>query len=247
MSNAAASQATADRAWELHEQFPERQLIIGMDRLDYSKGIPERLHAFRHALATYPELRGNVTFVQVTVPSREQVPEYERLRQLIEQLVSEINGEYTEPGWVPVHYLHRSLGREEVYAYLRASEIALVTPLRDGMNLVAKEFAACHSDKRGVLVLSEFAGAAAEMQDAALLVNPYDIEGMAEAIHAAYTMPEDERQRRMEIAQDAVRGNDIFNWVDSILEAAFAKHLSDFQLQEFVPDLGLEEQESTGQ
>jgi trehalose 6-phosphate synthase len=214
------------------------QIILGVDRLDYTKGILERLEAFRLALEKYEEMRGKVTLVQVVVPSRQELPEYDNLKSKIEQLVTKINGEFTTPGWVPIHYLYRSLPRPELLAYYRAAEVALVTPLRDGMNLVAKEYCACNEDNRGALILSEFAGAAAELQKGALLVNPYDIEGMANAIHAALNMPEEERRSRMRRMRNVIRKQDIFRWVNSILEAAFAINLDDFPpVEEFMPGI----------
>lgn len=218
------------------------QVMIGMDRLDYTKGIPERLAAFELALKRYPELRGKITLVQVTVPSREEVPEYAALLNEIERLVGHINGEYTEAGsWVPIHYLHRSLTRAETIAYLRASEIALVTPLRDGMNLVAKEYCACDVEEDGVLILSEFAGAAAELSRGALMVNPHDVEGVARAIRAAYHMSPVERRRRMRRLREQVREHNIYTWVGSILDAAFVPSLEHFPVIEaYVPDLKLE-------
>lgn len=241
ISHRAASGEVAEKAWLFHEHFPERQIIIGMDRLDYTKGIPERLEAFRIALKTHPELQGKATLVQVTVPSREDVPEYRELRLNIERIVGEINGEFTIPGeWVPIHYIHRSLMRDEVYSYLRASDVALVTPLRDGMNLVAKEFCACDIDLSGALVLSEFAGAAAELNRGALLVNPYDVEGMAAAIYRAFKMNPAERRERMRKMREQIRKHDIFHWVNSVLEAAFAVHLADLPLvEEFIPRLDI--------
>jgi alpha,alpha-trehalose-phosphate synthase [UDP-forming] len=218
------------------------QVMIGMDRLDYTKGIPERLAAFKLALERYPELRGKLTLVQVTVPSREEVPEYAALLGEIERLVGHINGEFTDPGvWVPIHYLHRSLTRAETIAYLRACEIALVTPLRDGMNLVAKEYCACDVEEDGVLILSEFAGAAAELSRGALMVNPHDVSGIADAIHAAYNMRMPERRRRMRRLREQVREHNIYEWVGSILEAAYVPSLDNFPvLGSYVPDLKLE-------
>jgi len=139
-------------------------LILGVDRLDYTKGVPHRLRAFAEALARYPEMRGKTEFIQLVVPSRMNVDSYQELKQEIEGLVGEINGQYTDGGWTPVHYMFRSVSRTELLAYYRACEIALVTPLKDGMNLVAKEYCACNIDGNGVLILSEFAGAAAELQ-----------------------------------------------------------------------------------
>jgi trehalose 6-phosphate synthase len=241
ISARASSKDIADGAWLFHEHFPNRRIMIGMDRLDYTKGIPERLEAFRTALRRYPYLNGKLSMVQVTVPSRGKVAEYENLRHEIERLVGDINGELTQPGdWIPVHYIHRSLARDEVYAYLRASEIALVTPLRDGMNLVAKEYCACNVDETGVLILSEFAGAAAELRNGALLVNPYDVEGMASAIHQALHMDIEERKKRMRKLREQVKRNDVFKWVDAVLEAAAARKLSDFPRgEELIPQTAL--------
>ena len=162
------------------ESLRNRQIILGVDRLDYTKGIPNRLMAFRNALQRFPELRQKVTLVQQVVPSREDIPQYHNLRLEIEHLVSAINGEFTEPGWVPVHYIFRSLKLPELLAYYRAADVALVTPLKDGMNLVSKEYCAAKVDEDGVVILSEFAGAAAQLQRGALLVNPHDVEAIAD-------------------------------------------------------------------
>jgi trehalose 6-phosphate synthase len=222
--------------------LPNRQLILGIDRLDYTKGIPERLEAYRNALVRYPELHNRVTLIQVVVPSREDIPQYYELKTRIERLVGEINGQFTQPGgWVPIHYVFRSLDTVDLLAYYRAAEIALVTPLKDGMNLVAKEYCACSIEENCVLILSEFAGAAAQLQRGALLVNPYDIEGVADAIHRAFTMGDTERRAGMRHLRRTIREQDIFWWVDSFLRAAIAKDLSAFPLPaDYVPqsDIG---------
>ncbi len=237
-SERAASNEVADRAWYIHEQLPDRTIILGVDRLDYTKGIPERLQAFEKAMERYPELHERVTLVQVVVPSREEVPEYQALRSEIERTVGRINGAHTRHGWVPIHYLYRSLEKDELLAYYRLSEIGLITPLEDGMNLVAKEYCSCSLEENGVLILSEFAGAAAQMKRDALIVNPYDIEGVANAIYEAWKMPQEERRRRMGRLRETVRNYDIFRWVDSFLLAAFARKLGDFPiLEEFVPQV----------
>ena len=221
----------------LRQAMPNRQLILGVDRLDYTKGIPDRLRAFHNALTRHPELLEHVTLIQVVVPSRADIPQYNDLKSRIERLVSEINGQFTRPGgWVPIHYVFRNLGFSDLLAYYRAAEIALITPVKDGMNLVAKEYCACNINDNGVLILSEFAGAAAQLQRGALLVNPYDIEGMADAIAQAYHMNKKERGERMHRLQRQVRDFDIFWWVDSFLRAAIAKDLADFPLPEdYVP------------
>ncbi len=215
----------------LQAQLPNRQLILGVDRLDYTKGIPLRLEAFRNALTRYPDLHERVTLIQVVVPSREDIPQYHELKSQIERLVGEINGQFTKPGgWVPIHYVFRALERKDLLAYYRAAQIALITPLKDGMNLVAKEYCASSIEENCVLILSEFAGAAAQLQKGALLVNPYDIEGVADAIHRAYTMDAAERRARMRGLRRSIREQDVFWWVDSFLTAAIAKDLSAFPL-----------------
>ncbi|MDY7001780.1 MAG: trehalose-6-phosphate synthase, partial [Thermodesulfobacteriota bacterium] len=160
----------AKRASDIQESFKRRVLILGADRLDYTKGIPQRLEAIRALLTKYSELREKINFVQVVVPSREMVPEYQAQKTEIDSLVGEINGKFTRAGWVPIHYYYRNLDRKDLVAHYRVADMALVTPLRDGMNLVAKEYCACNISESGVLLLSEFAGAAAQLQRGALLV-----------------------------------------------------------------------------
>lgn len=237
-SRDAGAKEVAEAAWYIHEHLPERQIILGVDRLDYSKGIPDRLEAFRTALIRYPDLCGKVSLVQVVVPSRENIPEYQLLKTEIEQLVSQINGEFTESGWIPIHYVFRSLSRTELLAHYRTAEIGLVTPLKDGMNLIAKEYCACSLEENCVLILSEFAGAAAQLQRGALLVNPYDVEGVADAIHRALNMNAVERRLRMRRLRQSVRRHDIFWWVDSFLQAAIARHLDNFPvLEDYLPQI----------
>lgn len=234
----AGSREVSESAWHVHENLPNRQIVLGIDRMDYTKGIPYRLEAFRHLLSAHPEMRNRVTLVQVVVPSRRGIPEYEALKTEIERLVGEINGQFTsQSGWIPIHYLYRSLNRYELLGYYRASEIALVTPLKDGMNLVAKEYCACNLEESGVLILSEFAGAAAELQRGAILVNPYDVVRVSEALHQACNMTPDERHARMRRLRQSIRKRDIFWWVDSFLNAAIAKSLDSFPvLADYVPD-----------
>ena len=154
----AADWPVTEAATWLRDALGGRTIILGVDRLDYTKGIPERLEAFRTVLHRYPELRGSVIFIQVAVPSREHVPEYQLLKSQIDRLVGEINGEFSEMDYVPIHYLYRSLTRDQLLTYYRAAHVALITPLKDGMNLVAKEYCAANIDERGVLILSDFAG-----------------------------------------------------------------------------------------
>jgi len=197
-------------------------LLVGVDRLDYTKGIPRRLLAFEELLTRHPELRGCVRLVQVVVPSRSNVDAYRRLRRDVDGLVGRINGAFGSAEWVPIHYLYRSVPEEELLALYRAADVMLVTPLRDGMNLVAKEFVACRGDEDGVLVLSEFAGAAAEMREA-VIVNPYDVDALAAAIHRALTMPDAERRRRMRGLRQHVFDHDVHRWADSFLDALGAR------------------------
>jgi len=204
----------------LHQRLPERQIILGIDRLDYTKGIPERLHAYRYALRRYPRLLETTSMLQVVVPSREIVAGYRSMKEEVERLVSEINGEFTRPGWVPVHYLFRSLSMTELVAFYRASEISLVTPLKDGMNLISKEYVAANVDLNGVLILSEFAGSAAQLSDYALLVNPHDVVGTADAILRAFEMNRAERELRMREMRQIVRETDVFWWTNAFLGLA---------------------------
>lgn len=201
---------------------PEGELvrdIVGVDRLDYTKGIHERLLAIEALLERHPEYRQRIAFTQVLVPSRERVAEYSQLKRDIDETVGRINGRFSERGWSPIRYLVRSLPPPELVALYRQADVALVTPLRDGMNLVAKEYVAAQLEDDGVLILSELAGAADELQEA-LLVNPFDIDEVAEALHRALSMPADERRARMSALRHRVRSNDVQAWVGRFLDAA---------------------------
>lgn len=189
-------------------------LLLGVDRLDYTKGIPDRLEAFDTFLEAHPEQRGEVTLIQIAVPSREAVESYRRLREEVEGLVGRINGAHGREAWTPIHYQYRGLPREELIAHYLAADVMLVTPLRDGLNLVAKEFAAV--SQRGVLILSEFAGAAAEMPEA-IITNPFDHDGLAADIERALRMPEQERLRRLEALKRGLREHDLAGWARGFL------------------------------
>jgi trehalose 6-phosphate synthase len=215
----AMSDAVARRSRQLRAAFRDCQLILGVDRLDYSKGIPERLRAFRNALERYPELRGRVVLIQVVVPSRVEIPRYHEFKQRIDRLVGDINGRFSTSNWLPVQYHFRSLDREDLLAHYRGCDIAFITPLKDGMNLVAKEYCACRVDENGVLILSQFAGAAEQLKTGALLVNPYDVEEVADTILKASQMSEAERTARMRRMRRVVRDENVFWWVDSFLKA----------------------------
>ncbi|MGE5115009.1 MAG: alpha,alpha-trehalose-phosphate synthase (UDP-forming) [Betaproteobacteria bacterium] len=210
------------RLWELRESqeayatlretYARRRLLVGIDRLDYSKGLPQRFRSFRELLARYPENHQSATLIQIASPTRETVHAYEDIRHQLEGLAGEINGTYGELDWMPIRYMHRTLARRKLPALYRLARVALVTPLRDGMNLVAKEFIAVQDpDDPGVLVLSRFAGAAEQLGEA-LLVNPYDIPGTAQAIQRALQMPLDERRQRHAALLANVRGQDVHQW-----------------------------------
>jgi trehalose 6-phosphate synthase len=217
--NGARSETVEQRAQRLRATFPDCQVILGSDRLDYSKGIPERLRAFRTALERHPELRGRVVLIQVVVPSRVQIPRYHDFKDRIDRLVGDINGRFSTSTWLPLQYHFRSLDRDDLLAHYRGCDIAFVTPLKDGMNLVAKEYCACRIDLDGVLILSQFAGAAEQLKAGAVLVNPYDIEQMAETILQVFRMSQAERSTRMKRMRRVVRNENVFWWVDSFLKA----------------------------
>ena len=211
-----ASGSEVTTRWaEITKSLNRCRVILGVDRLDYTKGIPERLAAYRHLLEFHPEMRQRITLVQVVVASREDIPKYFELKSQIERSVSEINGHYGDPSWVPIHDIHRSLDRPELLAYYRAADIALITPLKDGMNLVAKEYCAARVNNDGALILSEFAGAAFQLRGGALLVNPYDTRAVAEAIETAYEMPATEQKKRIRKLKACVRRENSFRWRES--------------------------------
>ncbi|MBB4616417.1 alpha,alpha-trehalose-phosphate synthase (UDP-forming) [Sphingomonas abaci] len=195
-----------------------RSLMVGVDRLDYSKGLRERFLGYDRFLASHPDRRGLTSFLQIAPPSREKVDTYQEIRADLDALSGRINGEYADIDWTPIRYVNRGYPREELAGIYRAAHIALVTPLRDGMNLVAKEYVAAQDpNDPGVLVLSVFAGAAAQMREA-VLVNPYSAEEMADAIVTALAMPREERIRRWQALIDGVRREDVFWWCRLFLD-----------------------------
>jgi trehalose 6-phosphate synthase len=203
----------------MREEYKRRRLLMGIDRLDYSKGIPNRVRAFRELLAHYPENRKSATLIQIASPTREDVDAYADIRRELESLCGAVNGDYGELDWMPVRYIHRNVPRKRVPGLCRAACVGLVTPLRDGMNLVAKEYVVAQDPgDPGVLVLSRFAGAAEQLKEA-LLVNPYDTHGTAEALQQALQMPLEERQRRHQKLLARIREHDIHWWRRSFLAA----------------------------
>lgn len=213
----ARSERVQRRATELrHELGDAENIILGVDRLDYTKGIDRRLQAFAGLLEQTRDRPRRYEFVQVAVPSREEVPAYQDLRTDIEQMVGRINGDYGEPGWAPVSYLYRSLDLEELVAYYVAADVMMVTPLRDGMNLVAKEYVASRVKDPGVLVLSEFAGAAEQLRSA-LIVNPYDVDQVTATLRRATEMDRRESRSRMQRLRRVVRKETVFEWARDCL------------------------------
>jgi alpha,alpha-trehalose-phosphate synthase [UDP-forming] len=208
----------AQRVSEIRNYYHADVLALGVDRLDYTKGILERLQAIEIMLETYPELQGRFTFLQISAPSRSKVHAYQEMREQIEQMVGHINGRFAAKGCIPVDYRYESYPQDELIAYYLASNLALVTPLRDGMNLVAKEYVAAQVGEEGALVLSRFAGAHEELREA-LMVNPYDPEAMARKIREAVKMCPEERRERMRHMRDTVRKNDVYSWLERFLQA----------------------------
>ena len=203
----------------MKREYSTRRLLIGIDRLDYSKGIPNRVRAFRELLAHYPENRRSATLIQIASPSRELVDAYGDIRRELESLCGAINGDYGELDWMPVRYIHRNVARKRIPGLCRAAAVGLVTPLRDGMNLVAKEYIAAQDPgDPGVLVLSRFAGAAEQLKEA-LLVNPYDTHGTAEVMEQALRMPLEERRHRHQKLLQRIREQDVHWWRRTYLQA----------------------------
>ena len=217
MESLAREPEVIEMARLIREQLGNRRMILGVDRMDYTKGIHDRLMAFEELLSERRLSVDDTVYVQIAVPSREESLGYREVRREVEERVGRINGQFSEPGSVAVHYFRRSLSHRELAAYYLAADVMLVTPLRDGMNLVAKEYVACRHDLGGVLVLSEFAGAAWELRRA-LLVNPRDIEAMKAVIIQALRMPTRERRMRMSILRVQVKRHDVFEWADVFLE-----------------------------
>jgi trehalose 6-phosphate synthase len=219
LDHQARSRTIRHRAKEIRSELGDpRKILLGVDRLDYTKGIDVRLKAFSELLEEHRAKRDDTVFVQLATPSRERVDSYIAMREDIERQVGHINGEYSEVGHPIVHYLHRPIPREELIAFFVAADVMLVTPLRDGMNLVAKEYVACRSDLGGALVLSEFTGAAAELRQA-YLANPHHLEGVKDAIEAALNQTPEEGRRRMRALRRQVLAHDVDLWARSFLEA----------------------------
>ena len=214
----AAMASTTDVASELSlPQGADHKIVVGVDRLDYTKGIPERLRAFERMLDRHANMRGKVTLIQITQPSRSRLREYAEEREKVERLVGQVNGRYSEAGWVPIRYLYRYFTQNQLARFYHDSNVGMVTPVRDGMNLIAKEYIAAQGDDPGVLVLSKFTGAAVELTEA-IQVNPYDTDGMAEKLYQALRMPRGERVRRWKSQMDVVSTNTARSWGESFYQ-----------------------------
>ena len=241
-ASAASAPETIKREVKFRTSMGEEKLMLSIDRLDYSKGIPARLEIFDLFLRRYPEYRGKVSLLMIVVPSRDQVAKYKHLKEEVDLLVGRINGQYGSLNWTPIHYFYRSFPLEDLSAFYRMADVALVTPMRDGMNLVCKEFVASKLDKRGVLILSEMCGASKELSDA-IIINPNDKTQVVEAIHTALNMPEEEQVRHLETMQATIKRYNIHHWVElffSRLDDVIAKqramgtHTMDTKLREAV-------------
>ncbi len=220
---------------QLHENFPGLRIVLSIDRLDYSKGILQRLQAFDLFLETFPDYQQIVSLYMIVVPSRDKVQQYKDLRDEIDKLVGNINSRYRTNNWSPIHYFYRSFTLEELSALYQFADVCLVTPMRDGMNLVCKEYVASRSSNNGVLILSEMAGASKELTDA-LIVNPNNVVQMSQTIMAALTMPAEDQARRMKAMRDTVRQYNITNWVHVFMNRL--KEVKDMQLSQQTKYIG---------
>jgi len=215
----AARAASTRQAARLRDSLSDRRLVIGVDRLDYTKGLVHRFDAIERLLEGNPQYRRAIVVLQIAPPSREDVSEYQRMRAELDSRIGRINGRFGEPDYHPVRYVNRSFRQETLFGFYRASRVALVTPLRDGMNLVAKEFVASQDpDDPGVLVLSRFAGAAREL-DTALIINPFDVDQITDALGRALAMPVEERRARYETMMAQLETHDVHAWREAFLDA----------------------------
>jgi len=199
---------------KLKKKLGAEKLILGVDRLDYTKGIVDRLLAFQRFLEKYPKFRGKATFLQIATPSRTKVEEYRKIKKEIDETVGRINGLFQRMDWVPIIYFYQAFSQRQLAVFYKASDVALVTPLMDGMNLISKEYIAANDE--GALILSEFAGAAEYLEEA-IIVNPYDIEGVADAIKDALEMSSEEREKRFKVLSKKLRKTNINWWLNTFL------------------------------
>jgi alpha,alpha-trehalose-phosphate synthase [UDP-forming] len=213
----ARSRRVETRVQRLRDAVGKGTLIVGVERMDYTKGIVERLRAVEHLLEHRPAWRGEFCLIQIVTPSRLDVEAYRQKKREIDETVGRINGRFSDDIWIPIHYLHRSFSPSELIRYYRAADIALVTPLRDGLNLVAKEYVASRIHEDGVVILSEFAGVTYQLPEA-LITNPYSPEDMATTLEQALKMPKSEQQWRMEAMRNRLKAEDIKWWANEFLQ-----------------------------
>jgi trehalose 6-phosphate synthase/phosphatase len=218
-------EATQREVQELHSQVGDSKVILSVDRLDFTKGILERLRAFETFLRDNEDWHGKVQLISLLVPSRTRVPEYQSLKRQVDELIGKVNGEFGQPGWTPITYLYRSVPFERLVSLYLIADVALVTPLRDGMNLVAKEYLASRPDGSGVLILSETAGAAEELGEA-IIVNPHDEEEMVAALHQALTMPLEEQHKRNLVMRRRLGRYDTMRWARDFIQALGSQRLA---------------------
>ncbi|MDX2084185.1 MAG: trehalose-6-phosphate synthase [Candidatus Melainabacteria bacterium] len=214
----ALSETMQEKAWALRDQYTVERIGLSVDRLDYTKGILENLEALDVFFEKYPDYKKRFSFIQIAAPTRTEVPEYQKLKEEIDQAVGRINGKHAQDNWVPIHYFYRSFPLQEVLPYFMIADVAMVTPLRDGMNLVVKEYCAAKVDLGGVLMLSEFTGAASELKEA-LQINPFHIEQMADTLYSALHLPPEVRESKMRALRKHIQQNNIQHWVRSYMEA----------------------------
>ena len=213
----ACSAPVREKARQMRDEMGIKYVLLGVDRLDYTKGILERLLAYERFLEKYHEFHRQVCLIQIAVPSRTRVDEYRSLRREIDEAIGRITGRFSTRKWIPLRYLYQSFAMEDVASYYLAADLALITPLRDGMNLVAKEYVACRREEDGSLILSEFTGAAATLTEA-ILVNPYNVEGLADTIRRSLCMSVEEKGRRMKVLRQRVKERDVYWWCESFLK-----------------------------
>ena len=214
----AARSESSREVQRLRSSLNGQQLIIGVDRLDYTKGLPQRFRAFHRYLREHPASRGRVSLLQVAPPTRQNAAGYSEIRRTMERLAGQVNGEFADIDWTPIRYMNRSFNRRTLFGFLRLARVGLITPLRDGMNLVAMEYLASQlPDDPGVLILSRFAGAA-ERLPGAMIVNPYDVEDVASTIHAALNLPVAERRDQWQESMQVLRCSNVETWFRTFID-----------------------------
>ncbi|MGM0367267.1 MAG: alpha,alpha-trehalose-phosphate synthase (UDP-forming) [Actinomycetota bacterium] len=218
--NNIAKKSSIDEVFSEFNAFENVKLVISVERLDYTKGIKERIYSIQRFFEKYPEYRKKVIFVQISVPSRTKIKEYIQFKREIDELVGNINGQFADELWSPINYIYKTIPQERLISYYKAADICLVTPLRDGMNLIAKEYVSSNPEGNGVLVLSRFAGSAEEMSNHSIMVNPFDFEGVANSIKRGLEMPVKEREKKLFALREIVKENNIYNWSKDFLKYA---------------------------